>query len=202
MATATTDKKPRETTQAKSLHTFTVEFGDDAGRNIMISALQLTMRGAWDRQRMASRKDSNGRPLGVRTMSDHMNRMPDIPGQRMEVDTKKLTVRIFDPLVGDELSYAGSVLDDALLMSGKREYIPQPEVVHDLQRNEDTFKTLMVELQYKLANGMARIVDGAFPANADLHALPGRQLHDPGNSSPKCRYEEDYPEYVKTLDRR
>lgn len=200
MPTTTAPVRPSTT-----LKPFTVEFGDENCRNFLISALRLKVRGEWSIQTLSARPGGPGDP-------GQLAGMPAIPGQRMELDPRKLTYRIFDPLEGDEtkLKRITEVARKSFLKSRLKggDYKPTPEAKAKLDK--DKFKTLLIEIGKMVhplsedeADVKAKLVQGDFPTAKQIDEMEGDELYDPNNnSSQKPRYKRDSQRYLDELDGR
>ena len=115
--TTTLEEKPAVV--AKTSPNFTVELGDDYGRNIHVPLLGETFRGNWSQARLAVRKktmrDGSIVEIGGRSLGDKMSRMPEIPGIRLRIEPRNGKVTIIDPYHDDPeaLKIAGRRYDDA-----------------------------------------------------------------------------------------
>lgn len=160
---------------------FTVEFGDSSNRMMLIAALgNQKFRGAFSIAKLHSRPDVGGRAIG-----EAMGGMPDIPGQRMEIDIRKRTVRVFDPLEGDDslLSRINSVRNKAESIGGAesgRDFKCIEETEQTL--DEHTLKSLIREIALLVDNEGAVLSIGEIPAVKEIDALSGHYLYDPGDT--------------------
>ncbi len=128
----------------------------------------------------------------------------------MELDPRKLTYRLFDPLKGDEkkLEAITKAARKSFLKSRIKggDYKPMPEVKQEL--DPDTFKTLLIEIGKMLhpsnpEERKAKLVKGDFPKAEQIEAMEGDELYDVNNnSSQKPRYKKDSMEYLRKLDER
>lgn len=126
---------------------------------------------------------------------------PRTPGQHLWVDPETCTWKISDPLTPAHLSSiqryfkarGGMVVDEKL--SG----VPDKKGKLDIHQ----MKSLCREMRWLVDAGEAKHVGGTLPTMAQIEAMPGKFLLNPGatirNSQP--RYEEDFDEWVSQLDR-
>lgn len=167
----------------------TVEFGDDCNRTITIDTLKARLRGKYSQMR--------------RDAGAIMNRMPDIPGQRMTIDFASRLVRIFDPLENDKdlLSKINSVTAEATVIAsggGKFTFVTASEQ----KLNADELKTLIIEICTLVENKSAFVVDGTqLPSERAIESLPGFELFDVWNSGRKPKYKKDAEAYFDKMER-
>lgn len=171
---------------------FTVEFGDDGNRTIMIATLRERVRGSWSLAKL------HARPQGGRDVGRVMTAMPNIPGLRMRVHMSG-KVEIFDPLENqpDVLDQINRVRRQATAIYDGRPAQAVPRREMTLDRNRLT--TLVLELKRKAESGSCHLVDGTeFPPD---DALSGKRLFDPMNSGRKPMYHEEFEGWAERIDR-
>ncbi len=176
MAVDTAEKPVRTMIQP-----FTVEFGDEANRDILISTLSAVYRGAWKKSNYFRQDKQTGEHIGQDIGTANM--IPDVPGQRMEFQPGKLSVRIFDPLADNK-----ELLDD--FNRGRRRHRQTQETLEPMRESVETrdvnkFKTLVREIVGMVNNGSATLVDGKLPLIGDIDKMDGRYIVDPGDDTYK-----------------
>lgn len=183
---------------------FTVEFGDDWGRNFEILSLPgVNVRGEWSKTRMENRtidtEKNRGRPVGGPPSGDFANQLPSsIPGERLTVDWQAGTVTIFDPLGLPE--FAGTLRQmeraghaNVRLASDQRLSVPQPR---EFNADDDTLKTLCLELAAMIGRNECKVIEGTLPTGDSLSRLPGDELYEPrSDAEDKPRYKKDVAEW-------
>lgn len=172
---------------------FTVEFGDERNRSVVVSTFREKMRGHFSMKKFYD-SEAGGRDIGAA-----MQRVPDIPGQFMRVIPKDRQVIVYDPWENkpQEWRRLNASLADALpVRSGNYGPIPRQERT----LSDDQLKTLVIELVRKCESGTARVVKGTLPSNREIESMPGRQLHDPLNSGRKPRYQDEREAWESRLD--
>ena len=185
---------------------FTIEFGDDFGRNFVLSSLagKIRVRGEWNPSRMYARKKPNGKPIEMRSFSTAMSGMPPIPGERMEVLIRDGRVRIFDPLAAEEnadlRARIQKVMKNASVIQSDSEIRPQGERKFEI--DADTMKTLVCEIIHKQKAGECKLVSGSLPTEKELSDIAGDELFDPHSTmvTSKPRYKKDRVEWERSLD--
>lgn len=184
--------------ESKLAGTFTVEFGDAHGRQQTVSTLRKVFRGYWSLTNFHRRKGADGQPLGGRPVGDAMSQMVDSPGMRLQVNLETGRVREYDPLENDP-----ETLERICRVLGRArggvevKYRPQPSKSYEL--DEHTLKTLVKELRYMVTcdEPKAKLVEGKLPSEAEIAAMPGRILFDPGNSDPhKFRFQDEFEKWL------
>ena len=182
--------------EAKQLtHKFTVEFGDDKFSNFAIGALQLRVRGEFSKTRWHSREQ------GAPDLGQTVGSIPDIPGQRLEVDCRHLTGRIYDPLgtsEGEKLldQYKRIARDNPALPN---DVGPAPDV--PLEFTPDLLVTLLHELVRMLNARKLKVIKGSIPTIDEIDSSGGERLFDMWNTSAmKPRYARDAEEYARKVD--
>jgi hypothetical protein len=169
-----------------------VEFGDSAGRNMMLRACgKMVVRG-----RFAVSERGDGEMPGP-MLGDVMSSVPPVPGAYCEVDFDERRLRIYDPLSSDteRLDRINHRLSSVLVGKG---YKPFPEHVEKMQGDE--FVTAVAELQRMEANNSLRVLSGSWPAASDLKKI-GRTLNDAGASNRiGPRYADEAVAYAAKVD--
>ena len=194
MSTAETKQDARK--RIRDLQDFTVEMGDDCCRQIMIGTLRTTLRGRWSIGVLHQREGGAG------YLGPAMSGMPDIPGIRIQFKFKDMSIRIYDPLEGNQplLDKINAVCQRARIAKSAP-YKHVDEVVKPL--DPDKMKTLLYELRQRLEANECFLVDGKFPSRAEVSACEGKELNDPWNSnSNKPKYAEDADEWRKEMEAR
>jgi len=189
------EEKQQQQKSARLDHKFTVELGDGWGRNFTIRSLGYggsnKLRGMFNKPLMHSR------PGGSPAIEGKMSEIPDIPGVHIDVDCRKKTVTLRDPLINDQprVDAINRVLRKANLAEDHS--TPTP-VTHQL--DDDKLKTFLFEL---LRMGDAvHLREGTIPTVAEIDAAPGFELWDPGNQSQSTpKYKKDFDAYRATLER-
>lgn len=90
MAEEKPEAKPQPALQVRHFR-FCIEFGDSRNRNMGWPLDQSIMRGRWMRSNIPDID-----------LDDQLKAMPDIPGMRLEIDTRAKTATFQDPLDTDE----------------------------------------------------------------------------------------------------
>lgn len=207
------NQPPQGQQRAGEHYKFTVEFGNDRLANQVLIAsppIQRMVRGAFSIGRLGRRKHLApdgpmvGKHLGSRDVGGAATRVPDIPGMRLTVDTRRGKLRLFDPLEHDQAGKEALANYNQMVKSPDRvgffqEAAPMAESEHEA--NEDQIKTLMIELRRKLDNGDCSVVEGTFPEMKAIQAMAGRQLYDPSNSSRKPKYADESEAWMERLER-
>ncbi len=196
MAETTTTKKPEAPRTGPVLAPFTVEFGDSHNRTILLACFNEKFRGSF------SNGKAHSRTSGAPNIGD-MNQMPDLPGQRMEVDWRKRTVTVTDPLEDDEelVDRMNRVLRNNRITGSNQKCVFVPSVVKT-KLNDNQLKTLVLELAKLRDGGSLEVTTGSLPATDKLDNLPGRQFFDPMNSSSrKPTFVDQYEDWATQVDR-
>jgi hypothetical protein len=193
MSTATTKATEKPPTKPA----FTVEFGDDNCRNMVLKTLRLKVRGRWSLAILQSRE------IGGRDVGAAMSQMPEIPGLRLRVIPKELKIAIFDPLESkpELVERINRVFKAARGGASTTPYKAVERVEQDFSKDPDKFKTLICELARMKDAGTVKMHDGKFPTEAEIDKMPGRELYDPGGDARTCRYRDEFPEWSASLDR-
>ena len=145
---------------------FTIEVGDDKGRNPLFGPAHQQLRGRWSRELM----------IGTISGKQALSKMPDVPGLYIEVNTEKKAARIYDPLAEPK----NKKLLDTVTPLFK-------EIVGEDGRPwEPIIRTSMTETELKTwtyycwrmvndNNPCARLIDGELPETIeDVLELPGQ----------------------------
>lgn len=177
---------------------FTVEFGDDHGRNFRFGSLKQTLRGRWSNSEIA------GRPGGGPQIGTKLTGLPDIPGLHLDVDCKASTYRLWDPLEqpGNEGLKQNilAVIKNASVFSADR---LDGHAEQSGKLTPDQLVTMVCELKQMHDGGKVTLKKGDFPSDAALEEHEGRRLNDLWNSSAqKPRYADEQEAYAKELDQR
>jgi hypothetical protein len=179
---------------AGSIAPFTVEFGDatSSGSFSIITLNRFKVRGRF-------RRDQIHAPM----LGEKMSQMPDVPGIQMTVLPREKKAVAHDPLADDAdlLAKANGVWNDSAMgrsPGGGSKPWPDTEFALD----DDTLKTLCIELVRKRGSGVLSVVRGALPTEQQIEDLPGGELYDPGNSNQHGhpRYAEDVPAWRQKLE--
>lgn len=190
-------KKP----ETVSFDPFVVEFGDDSNRSVRVAIVAMQLRGRFTRQNCYA-KDGGGRPMG-----QAIQRMPDIPGQRLAMRPlpKKpgsSQVLIFDPLENDPalLREINQVMSASMIAKGAAStFIPRSEIELDPHQT----KSLLLELnRQQKAGKICEVVDGHLPNEEEISLMPGQELYDTWSNNPrKPRFVKDVEEWEQRLER-
>ena len=174
---------------------FTVEFGDPNNRTCVVNCLRLKVRGSWSLAKL------HARPEGGRDVGSAMTAMPDIPGLRMTVLPRDKKAILFDPLEEDSerLRRINSISERAraIFRGAPWTFVDRSE--HTL--NDDTLKTLVMELVRKVESKCCHVVDGKLPTIEQVEGMPGRLLFDPWNNGRKPTYVDQVEDWQQGLDR-
>lgn len=172
-----------------AITSFTVEFGDDTNRSVIVSTTRQHLRGHWGLAKLYAR--DGGGPDAGRAMSA----MPEIPGIHMRVYSDGRVVT-YDPLedMPELLDRINRVMRSAAaIWSGQPiTFVPRSETRLD----RDHYTTLVEELKRKVESGTARVVTGDWPAK-----LPGRELFDVFSNGRKVKYKDQFEDWANALDR-
>jgi len=162
---------------------FVVEFDDGHNRQMSIGTLGLVVRGRWS--------NANVRIGG----ENKMGGMRDVPGLCLRVSPRECTVDFIDPLADNQelrrniqFHRANAMLasDDAGVAPSRMHGETKELTVHHM-------KTLLIELQGRLAANEIKVVEGRFPSKQQIDALPGDELMDPQSLSPgEPMFKKDY----------
>ena len=170
---------------------FTVEFGDDYCHNFIIRTppFEQTVRGEFSLSRLGRR------PEGMRDVGADAMKIPDLAGMRLAVDPRKGTATLFDPLL------EGKGAEALARYNGLAKKVPSLNEYKALdpvtkQVNQDQLKTLILELRQKRENKQISIVEGEFPNDSEIEAMPGRELFDSMNSGRKPKYKDEFEGWI------
>ena len=175
------DETPRQVVKT------VVELGDSSNRNFVLQSLKAKIRGRW----VTANANSSGSAMAT---------MPDIPGQRLEINFQERKLRIFDPLTEDaaKMDQVNHVVNKASVAKG-RQLGPVPE--QNTTLHADTLKTLLLELLRFQEEDKLIVVSGRFPNAQQIEKMPGDELFDPGNSSRFIpRYKRDYDDFAAKVN--
>lgn len=191
MAEVSTDK-PRATTP--QLDQFTVEFGDIYNRNPSLNTFRLRVRGSWSTYKL------HQRPEGGRDVGEIMNRMPEVPGQRLTINVKKGTALLFDPLEDNPglLDKVNATMRSGRIAAGSQRFTFVPR--SEFACSADEMKTLLLELLVKQEERSITVVEGRLPTKEEVAALPGRQLADPWNNGRKPKYQDEMEDWARGIE--
>jgi len=195
----------------------TVEFGNDHQTvQVVINSKPIDgpVRGSFNKGRMGSRKhrasSSNnayeeGTLLGMRTLSDATNRIPDMPGIRLVLDCQRRTAILFDPC---EPGGDGEAAMKAYNVFAESKQFPGFDVAAPVRRREykkledDQMKSILVELRNKLDGGMLSVVSGDLPSMEAIDKMAGREIYDPWNTDgPKPKYKDELGKWRESRER-
>lgn len=156
---------------------FVVECADIRNSStIPLDHMRLRLRGRWVKSLVNASQD-----LG------ELSKMPDSPGMYVEMLSRDLSLRIFDPLEHkpELMERLNKAMDDIQAIKTGRRMRPVPEVAHIL--DPDTFKSLLLEIARKVHDTPERrcmeLIKGDVPLVAQLQDYPGRELFDPWSNS-------------------
>jgi hypothetical protein len=189
---------PEQATQprtAPKLDKFTVEFGDIyCSSQFHINTLNLKVNGRWDTAKL------NERPGGMPDIGSALKGMPTIPGNRMEVNPKARHIKIYDPVAGNKalVDRIKRAIREGRLRNVERaaEAVPDERTLDD-----DEFKTLLFELRRMKDECNSIMVVGHLPTKAEIDALPGDELFDPGwKSANYPTYKYEFKEWARRID--
>ena len=190
MSTETTTLNPGTT---GAVAEFTIEFGDNKNRTIVIATIRQKARGHFSLRKFYQ-GDGGGRDIGPA-----MQRVPDIPGLFMRIKPKDGKAILYDPWEDkpEEWKRVNEALTTAHAARGGKY---GPVLRSEMSLTPDQMKTLVLEAVRLVEDDMARVVKGALPTAKQIEKMPGRQLFDPLNSGRKPRYVEDVAEWEQRID--
>ncbi len=150
---------------------FVVEIGDKLNGSHIWPMNQRTLRGTW--------RNDNVRHLGLDTEDKYavMRQMRDMPGMCIQVNTRRRTARIFDPLgepINKELlAHHVSIQKQT---EGKTCGPDKPEAYEDLSADE--IKTWLYWCRRKLDARQCREVSGSVPEMSEIMSMPGERIRN------------------------
>lgn len=192
--------KKQQKVTSSGMPSFSFQFEEPRCRGVLINSLKSLqpIRSIWS---LAVINANGGSDVG-----GIMQRMPAIPGITLIVEPKTKKLIFEDPLEKDTelLAKINAVMRDvsAIAPAGGKSVRHTPR--RELQLDDDTFKTLVIELAYM--NGpdcQIKLVmqkGSTFPTDEEIEKLPGRELYDVrSNSHIQPKYVEDVAEYHERL---
>jgi hypothetical protein len=178
----------------KPLEPFTVEFSTPTNQTVVINTLRIRMRGNYSLAKYLSR------PEGARDIGP-MARMPEIPGQRMTVDHRRMKAVVEDPLEDNAelLRRINAVQRSIAAVNTGGDMVPVKR--QELRLNPDTLKTLVCEILRKNEAKMVVVTGGRLPTPQQAAALDGRELFDPNsNNQRRPKYADQADEYYEQIE--
>jgi hypothetical protein len=70
----------------------------------------------------------------------------------------------------------------------------------EFELTPDMLKTLLIELNRKVATRSCQVIDGQLPSPDEIAGLAGRELYDPWNNGRKPTYVDEVDEWMGRLD--
>lgn len=184
--------EPQTQPRGRSPDSFTVELaGDKDNVDVRVSTFKETFRGRWSRANVD------------RTDIGEMSGMPDLPGIHFTLDLRRSKLRIFDPLEKrPDLLAAHDKVSEKVRQIKPTDSKSSAVAERIMDLSPDQMKTLVMEIGRNLGH-VYRIVEGTFPSDEEIGRMPGRRLHDPGNSNArKVKYHDDAEEHYRAMDAR
>lgn len=158
---------------------FTVEIGDELGRNLLWPMTQQVLRGRWSKSALIGR---GGLP--------ELLKFPDMPGIHIEVDATQKRARIYDPLANPANVNLLREIEPLYEKISGGKGRPEEEQVFDL--DPTALKSWLFWLKRTVDDGKARCVQCTLPKMQEIEALPGKTLIEPFNGSQTAlKYKED-----------
>lgn len=175
-----------------------IEIATPRNGNVMWGGNETILRGAWRRANLIADE-----------RVEALESMPDIPGMRIEIDTIKRRLRIFDPLSLPEFAETLMRARFHFKELFKQDAQPVQEVVNN--RPSDTqIKTWLYwarrfvegtdeirdpKTRLLVTKAKADLIDGRLPTYEQIEALPGKTQIDFYNSNQRGkRFKEDFDE--------
>ena len=160
-----------------------LEVGDSRNRNLMWPLTQDVLRGWWKMLNL----------IGAEVTEEFTQRVPDLPGIRIEISATKKMARIFDPLATVEhastLVRLNSVAKHSTIFGFS---LVEPEKTREFQLLSQTdLKTWLYWARRVVDAKHAVIVSGKLGTLAEIEALPGKTRIGLGNSSGRTQFRED-----------
>lgn len=174
--------------KAAAVPAFAVEFANNRGRVQFVRTLQRKFRGRWETA------DVIKRPGGARDGLGDIQGVPDIPGVVLRIDPGRGTITVYDPL--EKNAKLRDDIKKALNRNRTRGMLPIVEEATE-EISADKLKTLVVELAAIHKNKHLNVVEGSFPGDKQIEALPGREFYDPGREDRAPRYKDEAAKYFQ-----
>lgn len=168
---------------------FTVEFGDDKGRNFAFASLRTTVRGRFSLPEMYAAEVGQPTPGAV------MAGLPVVPGAHLSVDCGKSTYRLWDPLNDkkneDRRDRIAHVLKEAMVLPEGRKMVGFRDVEGEL--DADQLVTMIEELRRMQKARRIKVTSGSLPTEEAVEKHEGQELNDLWNTDAnKARYKKDH----------
>jgi len=176
---------------------FTVEFGDQNGRNFAVGSLSQRVRGRFSLSEMYSRQGGGPSPSGA------MAAMPDVPGACLDVDCGEKTYKLWDPLAEPEaverLDQIKGVMKNAGLL-GASQNLKAFKPIERKDLTDDQLITLIDEMRRMERSNQLKVKRGKLPTVEECAKHPGRVLNDLWNTSAhKPKYKDEQEAYAKKI---
>lgn len=139
------------------------------------------VRGRWHVANVSTREQS----VAMRAL----NRVTEIPGQRIELDVNQRTGKITDPLRDDpdgkeKFKVLNEIFDEHQEAHGGPKDLPAEKVYKNL--SVDEIKTWLHHMRQILDNKMAMSIGNRnLPKIETIASMPGKREKDPGNTGSK-----------------
>lgn len=183
----------------ENLDKVTIELGDSRNRQFLFKVTGDVLRGRWSKANLRCDGEIN----------EDTGKLPDvIPGLCIELDARRMTAKIFDPLALPKNAELLAVVQKKLKIA--LNHVEGPERERNFQlRNETQVKTWLWAMR-QLVDGapidydqdnqpvgggpQARVVSGTLPTAEEIERLPGKtqigQQDSASTRKPKYREEE------------
>jgi len=202
---AETKEKPLDKSVLSSFD-FTIEADTRRNGDILLKSIPgQRLRGAIraDKTTIASTKQNvdDFQPMVPADQVRGLSQLPNLPGQRLSVNTKDGTYRVFDPLRDD------TALCERLV-SGLKQRGHSVQRINGVKPLEGTLdvhsmKTLCREIRCLVESGDAKVIQGDLPSQEDIDKMKGRYLLNAGalTDTTQPRYEDEYEEWKQNLSK-
>jgi len=205
MTTATAERE-RIKTDSVSVGSFAVEIDHPRNCDILLQSIpgcRLRSMISGTKPAMIRNKAGKEEARIPQDQSIGMGSLPPIPGMQIGVKPDELSYRIYDPLSDDEdlCERIKKAIDDRGVFRCATKLHGAETLVSTLDKHR--MKCLCRELRWLLDENQVKVIKGTAPTMAEIDAMPGKYLLNPGSRIPSTqpRFECDWDDWYDKLSR-